>query len=91
MATISGSFSGTGQSAVIYGKSIDIAMDFGSGSVDVERQVGDGGAWIKIATAVTADYNYVAEFPAPVSLRLNCTAWVSTITYVMQTHVTDSN
>lgn len=82
---VTGTFSGTGQSNIITGRVIDIALDFaGTASVDIERQM-PSGAWIKIETAVTADYNEVAEFPAAVSIRLNCTAHTNNVAYVMQT------
>jgi hypothetical protein len=82
---VSSTFSGTGQSSVITGRHIDIAMNFaGTASVDVERLMPDG-SWIKIGTGITADYNYVAEYPANVSLRLNCTAHTNNVVYVMQT------
>lgn len=82
---VSGTFTATGQSAVIGGKKIDIAMDFvGTASVNIERKMPDG-AWIVIGSAVTADNNQVAEFPAPVTLRLNCTAYTNDVVYLMRT------
>lgn len=85
MATVSGTFSATGQSTAIVGRVIDVAMDFaGTASVDVERQM-PSGAWIKIETAITADYSKVAEFPGSIALRLNCTAHTNNVEYVMQT------
>lgn len=85
MALVSGTFSGTGSSAAIRGRAIDIAMNFaGTASVDVERRMYDGD-WIKIATAIVADYNYVAEYPSPVDLRLTCTAYTDAVEYVLQT------
>lgn len=82
---VTGTFSGTGQSPVITGRKIDIAMDFaGTASVDVERLLPNG-SYIKIETAITADYNKVAEFPANVTLRLNCTAHTNDVFYEMQT------
>lgn len=85
MSTVTGTFSGTGQSSVITGRKIDIAMNFaGTASVDVERLMADGN-YIKIETGITADYNKIAEFPANVTLRLNCTAHTNNVVYVMQT------
>lgn len=82
---VTGTFSGTGQSSVITGRKIDIAMNFaGTASVDIERLMPDG-SWIKIETGITADDNYVAEYPANVSLRLNCTAHTNNVAYIMQT------
>jgi hypothetical protein len=83
--TVSGTFAAIGQSATIGGKKIDIAMDFaGTASVNIERLM-PGGSWMVIGSAVTADYNEVAEYPAPVSLRLNCTAYTNDVVYVMRT------
>ena len=84
MSQVTGSMTATGATAPVTGRKIDIAMDFGSGSVDVERRL-PSGAWIKIATGITADYNYIAEFPAPVAIRLNCTSYTSSIEYSLST------
>lgn len=85
MSTVTSTFSGTGTSSVITGRKIDIAMDFaGTASVDIERLLPNGN-YIKIETGITADYNKVAEFPANVTLRLNCTAYTNAVVYVMQT------
>lgn len=84
MATVTGTFTATGQSETIVGRKVDIAMDFGTGSVDIERQM-PSGTWMKIGESVTLDYNEVAEYPANVSIRLNCTAVTADIEYVMQT------
>lgn len=84
MATVSGTFAATGSSAAVRGRAIDIAMNFaGTASVDVERRMPDGD-WIKIQTGITADYNYVAEYPSPVDLRLTCTAYTNDVEYVLQ-------
>lgn len=85
MSTVTGTFSATGQSSTCTGRKIDIAMNFaGTASVDVERQMPDG-AWIKIETAVTADYNAVAEYPASVAILLNCTAHTNDVVYLLAT------
>lgn len=85
MSLVSGTFSGTGSSVAIRGRKVDIAMNFaGTASVDIERRMYDGD-WIKIETAVTADYNEIAEYPSPVDLRLTCTAYTDAVEYVMQT------
>lgn len=82
---VTGTFSGTGTSSVITGRKIDIAMNFaGTASVDVERLMEDGN-YIKIETGITADYNKIAEYPANVSLRLNCTAYTNEVVYEMKT------
>lgn len=84
-APVTGTFTGTGQSSVIYARHVDIALDFaGTASVDIERRMPDGTSRIKIQTAITADNNYIAEYPSPVALRLNCTAHTDNVTYLMQ-------
>lgn len=81
---VSATFAATGQSAEIEGSKFDIAMNFaGTASVDIERKMPDGD-WIKIETAITADYNQEAEFVLPVVLRLNCTAHTNDVEYFMQ-------
>lgn len=85
MAIVQGTFTATGQSTPIVGRKIDIALDFaGTASIDIERQMHDGD-WIKIESDIAADYNEVAELPANVALRLNCTAHTNNVDYVMQT------
>lgn len=85
MAIVSGTFAGISQSATIIGRKIDIAMRFtGVATVKIERQM-PGGTWMQIGTDVTANYNEVAEFPANVAIRLNCTAHTNNVEYVMQT------
>lgn len=87
MSTVTGTFSGTGQSSVITGRKIDIALNFaGTASVDVERLMPNG-SYIKIETGITAGYNKVAEFPTNVSIRLNCTAHTNNVVYAMQTGI----
>jgi hypothetical protein len=59
-------------------KSMTCKLDFGSGSVDLEQQM-PSGAWIKIDTAITADYSKVFDSPVPQTLRFNCTAFTTAI------------
>lgn len=84
---ISGTFSGTGQSATAVGRKFDIVMDFaGTASVDIEVQTPDGG-WIKIpstGTGITADTALVCEFAANKALRLNCTAQTNNVEYLIE-------
>lgn len=85
MATVSGTFSGTGQSSEIVGRKISIKMDVtGTASVDVEEKMHDGD-WIKIATAVTADYRQVFDSPSVSALRLNNTSGSGPVDYTMAT------
>lgn len=82
MATLSGYFTGTGQSATVSGDRIGIYMDFaGTASVDVEVQMASG-AWIKVITAVVADYAQVYDANG-VALRLNCTAHTNNVEYML--------
>lgn len=84
MAIVSGTFSGTGQSAVIAAKKIHIRMDFaGTASVDVEVQM-PSGSWIKTATGIVADYDMAYHSAAMTSMRLNCTAHTNNVEYTME-------
>lgn len=81
--TVSGTFSGTGQSDTCFGEKILIKMDFaGTASVDVEVALGT--AWVKAGDPVTADEVQVFESPVAVELRLNCTAHTNNVVYEMQ-------
>lgn len=86
MAIVTGSFAGTGTSAAIAATKITIKMDFaGTASVDVEEQM-PSGSWIKVVTAVTADYRSVYESPTLATLRLNCTAFTNAVEYAMESN-----
>jgi hypothetical protein len=83
-AIVTSTFTTTGQSSVIDGRSIAIKMDFaGTASVDVEQRI--NAAWIKIETGITADYSKVFESPVVESLRLNCTSYTNDVVYRMET------
>jgi len=85
MNVVTGTFAAPGQSEPLVGRQVDIALRFtGAGSVDVERQM-PSGEWIKIDSAITEDYNEVADIPAPAAIRLNCTAGTG-IEYILQTN-----
>lgn len=84
MSTVTGTFSGTGQSSEVTGRTVDIKMDFaGTASVDIEEKM-PSGAWIKIETGVTADYRKIAEFATPSHIRLNCTAHTNDVEYLIK-------
>ena len=86
MGIVTGSFAGTTQSAAIAGTKVTIKMDFaGAASIDVEEQM-PSGSWIKVVTAVTADYRSVYESPTMATLRLNCTAFTNAVEYSMETN-----
>lgn len=84
-STVSGTFSGTGQSSVIVGRNIDVAMNFaGTASVDIERRMPDGD-WIKHGSSITTDSSTLVTFAANTAIRLNCTAHTNDVEYVLQT------
>jgi len=86
MATVDGTFSGTGQSAVVAATKIKIRMDFaGTASVDIEER-GHDGNWVKAETGITADYVDVYDSPTLVALRLNCTAHTNNVVYSLETN-----
>ena len=88
--SVSGTFTGTGQSDTCYGNKIVIKMDFaGTASVDLEASL--AGAWIKIETGITADYFKVFEAPVMQELRLNCTSFTNNVVYEMQASVGGSS
>lgn len=81
---VKGTFSGAGTSAAISGRAVDISMDFaGTASVDIEQQM-PSGAWIKIETAIAADYSMTAEFATVQTIRLNCTAFTDAVEYALE-------
>lgn len=83
MAGTKGTFSGTGQSAVVNGSHMDILMDFaGTASVDVEVQM-PSGAWVKVETGITADYHKVFDPASTLNVRLNCTAHTNNVEYAI--------
>jgi hypothetical protein len=85
MAIVTGTFSGTGQSAAIAFCHGVISMDFsGTASVDVEEQIPTTGSWIKIVTGITADYRQNYDSPVIRTLRLNCTAYTNNVEYSIE-------
>lgn len=78
-ATISGTFSGTGQSAQWTGGKV-VLLDFaGTASVNLEIRLESTGAWIIYSTK-TADA-VIEDFPTNATYRLNCTAHTDNVTY----------
>lgn len=81
MAT--GTTSGTGAlTAVGPSYKFDIKMDFGTGSVDIEEKMPSGN-WIKVVTAITADYRTVYESASATTIRLNVTAHSAAIEWAV--------
>lgn len=83
-----GTFDATGNSGNIMVSKADltISLDFGTGTVVLERSFDDGSNWKTIKT-YTADVEENAFEPATgVLYRLNCTAYTADIDYVIATH-----
>ena len=92
-STVTGTFTGTGQSAAvaIWGKA-NLLLDFSgaSGTVVLERSFNNGGTWYVVSkdsdgvdASYTDDLNaYIEEPESRVLYRWNCTVYASgTITY----------
>ena len=82
-AGVIGTFRATGTSTSVSGQFIEVTLRFGTGSVDIEKQM-PSGEWIKIETAVVADYGKVLSSPAHSAIRLNCTSYTAAIEYAMK-------
>jgi hypothetical protein len=80
----SGTITATGPTAGIAVKRASVKMDFaGTASVDIEEQM-PSGAWIKIATGITADDRQVFESPTISTIRLNCTAYTNDVVWSIE-------
>ena len=80
----SGTFTGTGTSTPVAGMKFKLVLDFaGTASVDLEEQLPDGSAWIKVATGITADYSQNYETSQMTTLRWNCTAHTNNVGWFM--------
>lgn len=85
MATISGVFSGTGQSAQWCSGSAVVILDFaGTATVAIEAYDPANANWVAIA-AKTADYAGVIEGFGKTQCRLNCTAHTDDVDYCVLT------
>ena len=86
MASVTGSFTATGQSSVtgLHGKFSLSLTGFGVGTVKLERSFDDGTTW-GVVEEFTADAEKVGEENSYGAVyRLNCTAYTSgTIAYVL--------
>ena len=78
MAAISGTFSGTGQSATATVYKATYALDFGTGTVALEMQMEDA-AWVAVRT-FTASEAGTLDGKGRV-YRFNCTAYTADIGY----------
>jgi hypothetical protein len=82
MTQITGTFTGTGQSATITGQRVLFLLNFaGTASVNVEVQLPDT-SWIILQT-FTADgtYSWDTRNCAKLPFRLNCTAHTNNVYY----------
>ena len=83
IAGVFGYFRATGSSEQVAGQFVEITMNFGEGSVDIEKQM-PSGQWTKIEAAIVEDYGNVFSSPVRAVLRLTCTSYVSPIEYAMK-------
>lgn len=86
MAT--GQITATGATAaLVAGTKISITLDFsGTATVDIEMLLNHTGNWVKIETGITADYHKIYDSPVIATLRLNCTAYTSSVDYSLTTN-----
>ncbi len=85
----SGIITGTGTTTPVTGRKISIKLDFaGTASIDIEELM-PSGAWVKVATAITADNRQVFESPVPTTLRLNCTAYTNNVEWAVEVNGED--
>lgn len=83
MPVISGTFSGTGDSAGVVGGTVAIDMTFaGTATVNVQWQV-DGVNWRTIDSYTASDQIVVDAHGIPV--RLNCSAHTDNVSYALRT------
>ncbi len=82
MAIVTGTFTGTGQSAVINAIAVDVSLTgAASATVGIQRRI--GGTWATIES-ITGDGERVVESATNLEYRLNCSAYTSgTVTYAM--------
>ncbi|MBW3099222.1 hypothetical protein [Pseudohoeflea coraliihabitans] len=87
MASVNGTFSGTGQSDTMTATKITVKLNFaGTASVDIEAQMHDD-SWIKIMTGITADYLETFDPGGiPETIRLNCTAHTDNVVYELKSN-----
>lgn len=79
---ITGTFSGTGNSAAIVGRHVAFDLTFaGTATVNIQWLV-DGTNWRTYASK-TATYQGVIEFHG-IPVRLNCSAHTDNVTYAMR-------
>lgn len=84
MAIVSGSFTGTGASAVVNATAADVSVSgISSSTVQIQRRV--NGTWATIES-LTADGERVVENATNLEMRLNCSVYGSgTINYALVT------
>lgn len=87
---LSGTFTGTGQSSATYLRGVhSVELNFGTGSVTLERSLDDGVTFVSVvlpdgttAATFTADAAFELDAGKAGGLyRFNCTSYTSDITY----------
>ena len=80
---VKGTFTGTGVSAVLQGRDVDVSISgAASATVAIERRI-DGVNWVTIESIV-GDGERVVENASGQEMRLECTSYTSgTVTYAM--------
>lgn len=90
---VSGTFAATGNSAAITvrgGRRVDISLDFGEGTVVLQRSVDEGTTWLPVSTEEGTALSWTADVATtwlagtPAKFRLNCSAHTSDIDYVLE-------
>lgn len=88
MATVSGTFSATGQSdSIVVNNRAKIYLEFGSGTVRIESREQGTTTWYPVPDGIfTSDAAVTIEEVEswPIEYRLNCTGYTSDITYEMR-------
>lgn len=86
------SFTATGQSSTLVGRHLTVDLDFGTGTVVVQRDTFGDGTWFTVtdvdgnAASYTADQTINFDGGKTVNWRLNCTAHSADITYRIATY-----
>lgn len=82
MATVSGTFTGTGNSAAIVGGKIWVSLSFaGTATVNVQAQA-DGSTWRTVQSYTASTETWVDSGGVPI--RLNCSAYTNDVTYALR-------
>lgn len=77
--SVSGTITGTGATTAIKARKIDVSLDFGTGTVAVQRSL--DGTNYKDVEEFTADAEKTYDGAVPAYFRLNCSAYTADISY----------